>query len=137
VPSILSRTTNPSDIIAFVDRIIGGLPLLVIGLSHVLWEGAAMQPLVEAMGLPLAGVLAPAAVALEIAAGVSLLLGYWTRAGALLAIVTMAAAFYSHLAIDVWPNPQEPPLLLPLVILASAVFLLWRGGGRWSLDARA
>ena len=133
----LSRTTNPSDLLAFVVRILGGLPLLVIGISHVVWSGAAMQPLVEAMGLPMPGLLAPLAVAAEIGAGLSMLLGYRTRIGALLAVGTMAVAFYSHLAIEAWPNPQEPPIALPLILLACGAFLLWRGSGRWSLDARA
>ena len=50
----------------------------------------------------------------------------------------MAVAVYSHLAIDVWPNgaENEPPLVLPLAVLAGALYILWRGAGRWSLDAR-
>ena len=97
-----------------------------------------MRPLVEAAGLPFVSLLAPLAVAIEIVAGVSLLAGVWARLGALLAIPTMAVAAYSHLAIDVWPNAGgEPPLALPLAVLACAVYVLWRGAGRWSVDARA
>ena len=117
-------------------RLIGGVPLLLIGLAHIFVEGSEMRPLVEAMGLPFAGVLAPLAVAAEIVAGASMVLGWWARAGALIAIPTMAVAFIAHLVIDVWPGPNEPPTALPLVILACAAYVLWRGGGRWSLDAR-
>lgn len=133
---VLSRATGPYwD--AFAVRMVVGVPLLLIGLAHIVQPGAEMLPIVEAMGLSAPELLARLAVAMEIAAALAMILGDWTRVGAALAIATMSVAFYAHLAIDVWPTPNEPPVALPLVILAGAAFLLWRGGGRWSLDARA
>ena len=133
---VLSRATGPHwD--AFAVRLIGGVPLLLIALAHIARPGAEMLPIVDAMGLPAPELLARLAVAVELAAGLAIVLGDWTRLGALLAIAVMSVAFYAHLVIDVWPNPNEPPTALPLVILACAAFLLWRGGGRWSLDERA
>jgi uncharacterized membrane protein YphA (DoxX/SURF4 family) len=118
-------------------RLVAGVPLLAIGLMHVFATGYGMLPLVEAAGLPLPTALAPLAVAAELLAGASLLLGAWARAGALLAIATMAVAAYAHVAVDVWPNAGgEPPLALPLVVLACAAYVLSRGPGRWSIDAR-
>ena len=131
---MLSRTDRSRATI--VVRVIGGVPLLLIGLVHAFGTSAPMQPLVEAMGLPFAGVLAPLAVAAEIVAALSLLLGLWARAGGLLAVGVMAVAFAAHLVIEVWPSPNEPPTPLPLVILACAAYVAWRGAGRWSLDAR-
>ena len=121
-----------------IPRIVAGVPLLGIGLMHLVAEGFGMRPLVEAAGLPLASLVAPLAVTVEIVTGASLLLGAWVRLGALLAIPVIAVAVYAHLAIDAWPNGGgEPPLALPLVVMACAAYVIWRGAGRWSLDARA
>lgn len=121
-----------------VPRIIASVPLLGIGLIHVFDPQFGMRPLVEAAGIPFAALLSPVAVAIEIVAGLSLLLGLWARIGGLLAIPTMMVAVYAHMAIDVWPNgaENEPPLALPLAIMLCAAYVLWRGGGRWSLDRR-
>ena len=120
-----------------VPRLVAGLPLLGIGLAHVFDAGAPMTPLVEAAGLPAAALLSPFAVAVEIVMGVLLLAGFYARLAAALAIPTMAVAVYAHAVIDVWPNgaDNEPPILLPLAVMACAAYLLWRGAGRWSLDA--
>jgi uncharacterized membrane protein YphA (DoxX/SURF4 family) len=47
-------------------------------------------------------------------------------------------ALYAHVVIDVWPNgpDNEPPMALPLAVMACAAYVLWRGAGRWSLDHR-
>jgi uncharacterized membrane protein YphA (DoxX/SURF4 family) len=119
-----------------LPRLIAGLPLFAIGLMHIADPGLGMQPLVEAAGFPLASILAPLAVALEVAAGAMLLLGAYARVGALLALPVMAGAVYAHIAIDSWPNgaDNEPPIVLPLAVMVCALYVLWRGAGRWSLD---
>lgn len=139
------RTINPNEVQAtgtqrhtLIARLAAGVPLLGIGLMHVFHPDAPMGPLVEAMGFPLAAVMSPVAVAVEIVAATLILLGFFARVGALLAIPTMVVATYAHLAIDVWPNgvENEPPLALPLIVMAAAVYILWRGAGRWSLDRK-
>jgi uncharacterized membrane protein YphA (DoxX/SURF4 family) len=122
-----------------VLRVLAGAPLLGIGLAHVLSPEAPMRPLVEAAGFPLAGLVSPVGVAVEIAAGLGLLLGLWARVAALLAIPVMLGAVYAHLVIDVWTNgaANEPPLALPIAVLVAAAYILWRGPGRWSLDRRS
>jgi putative oxidoreductase len=118
-----------------VPRLVAGLPLVAIGLAHVFDGSAPMRPLVEAADLPAAAILSPAAVAVEIIAGTLLLLGFYARLGSMLTIPTMLAAVYAHLAIDVWPNPaDEPPIALPLIVMACATYVLIRGAGAWSLD---
>jgi len=121
-----------------LPRAVAGVPLLGIGLAHVFVPEAPMGPLVEAAGIPLAGVVAPVAVATEIVAGVLLLLGLWARVAALVAIPTMLGALYAHLAIGAWPNgpENEPPMALPITVMLCAAYVLWRGAGRWSLDHR-
>lgn len=119
-------------------RVVAGVPLLGIGVAHVVVPETPMRPLVEAAGFPLPALVSPLGVAIEIIAGLSLLLGLWARIGGLLAIPTMLGAVYAHLMIDVWPNAaaDEPPLALPIIVLAGAAYVLWRGAGRWSLDRR-
>jgi putative oxidoreductase len=119
-----------------LPRVVAGVPLLGIGLAHVFVAEASMLPLVEAAGFPFATLVSPIAVAVEIVAGISLLLGLWARVGGFLAIPTMLGAVYAHLVIDVWPNgaENEPPLALPIIVMAASAYVLWRGAGRWSLD---
>ena len=122
---------------AIALRFVAGLPLLGIGLMHVFEPSAPMRPLVDAAGLPAAAVLSPVAVAVEIIAGLLLLLGFYVRLGALLAIPAMAVAVYAHIVIGEWPNgaENEPPIVLPMVVMACAAYLLKIGAGRWSLDS--
>jgi putative oxidoreductase len=121
-----------------VVRALAGLILLGIGFAHIFVDTAPMLPLVEEAGFPFPEVLAPLSVAAEIVAGLSLLLGAYARLGGLIAIPVMAGALYSHLVIDVWPNgaENEPPILLPVVTAILAAYIVYRGAGRWSLDAR-
>jgi putative oxidoreductase len=121
-----------------LPRIVAGVPLLGIGLAHVFVPEAPMRPLVAAAGFPLAAIVSPVAVAIEIVAGLSLLFGLWARIGGFLAALTMLGAVYAHLVIDVWPNgpENEPPLALPIAVIVGAAYVLWRGAGRWSLDQR-
>jgi uncharacterized membrane protein YphA (DoxX/SURF4 family) len=131
------RATGPQRHLLLV-RIVAGAPLLGIGLAHALVPEAPMRPLVEAAGMPLAGLVSPVGVAVEIVAGLSLLLGLWARVAGLLAIPTMLGAIYAHLVIDVWPNgpENEPPLALPVAVLLWAAYVTWRGPGPWSFDRR-
>lgn len=136
-PSIRLRDTDPRRHLVLV-RAVAGVPLLGIGLAHVLAGDLPMRPLVEAAGLPLPALVSPVAVAVEIVAGLSLLLGLWARVGAALAMPTMLGAVYAHLVIDVWPNgaENEPPLALPILVMLACAHVLWRGAGRFSLDLR-
>lgn len=130
------RATEPYRHV-LLPRIVAGVPLLGIGLAHAFVPDAAMRPLVEAAGIPLAAVVSPVAVAVQILAGISLLLGLWARIGGFLAVPSMLGALYAHLVIDVWPNAEnEPPLALPTAVLLGGAYVLWRGAGRWSLDLR-
>jgi uncharacterized membrane protein YphA (DoxX/SURF4 family) len=121
-----------------IPRAVAGLPLLLIGLMHVFDSTAPMRPIVEAANIPAAAVLSPIGVAAEIVAGTLLLLGLYARLGGLIAIPAMLVAVYAHIVIDVWPNTaqEEPPLALPLVVMACAAYVLVRGAGAWSLDRR-
>ena len=72
----------------------------------------------------------------EMLIGVSLLLGFFARLGALVAIPMMIVATYVHIVVDdpnLFPlQPGEP--FIPLVVMALSGYVLWRGAGSWSLD---
>lgn len=132
-----SRATSTS-LVPFLARVVAGPPLFLIGIVHIINPDAPVTPINQALGLPFPEALAAVAIAAEIVSGASLLLGAWARVGALIALPTMAVAFWAHVALEVWPNPNtQPPFALPLVIIAAAIVVLWLGAGRWSLDLRA
>ena len=70
----------------------------------------------------------------EILAGLLLVSGGFARVGGLLAAATMVVALYAHVVAD-WAD--EPPVALPLAVLAGALYVLVRGAGAFSLDAAA
>jgi uncharacterized membrane protein YphA (DoxX/SURF4 family) len=75
----------------------------------------------------------------EMAVGVALLTGFYTRIATLLVLSIMAVATYVHLVVDdpaLFPlQPAEP--IIPAVIMILSVYLLVKGGGSRSLDLRA
>jgi len=91
-----------------------------------------MRPILEAAHIPLPALNAVVAPIFEVAAGLMILLGGFARIGAAIAIGTMLVALYAHLTAD-WPD--EPPVVLPVAVLAAAAYVLYQGAGRWSLDA--
>ena len=74
----------------------------------------------------------------EVVIGVLLLLGLFSRIGSLVAINMMLVAAYVHLVVNnpaLFPlQPEEP--IIPLITIVVAVYVLWRGGGTWSLDLK-
>jgi len=49
----------------------------------------------------------------------------------------MLVATYSKLAIEEWPGSIQPPIALPIVVLAACLVVLWKGAGAFSADRRA
>jgi uncharacterized membrane protein YphA (DoxX/SURF4 family) len=115
-----------------IPRLIAGLPLVGIAAMHLV-GAAPMKPILEAAKIPLPDLNAVVAPIVEIVAGLLILSGAFARIGAVLACGTMAVAIYSHMVAD-WPD--EPPIILPIAVLLAALYVLWRGGGAWSVDAR-
>ncbi|MEM9481507.1 MAG: DoxX family protein, partial [Verrucomicrobiota bacterium] len=105
----IQKTTN--SIVPAVIRVIVALPILIIGVNHLISPEAAMQPLLEAAGLPLPELTAKVAPVLEILGALSLLSGAFARVGAVLLSGAMAAATATHLIIASkglpWPTGEE------------------------------
>ena len=133
----LRKTTGCKHIIA--PRLIAGLPLLGIGMMHITGM-QPMRPILEGASIPLPGLNAMVAPVVEIVAGLILLSGAFTRIGAAMAMGTMTVALYTHLKFvptDACEWGDEPSIVMPLAVFACAAYVLWRGGGAWSVDQRA
>lgn len=126
------------------DKIGGALRLL---LGIVLFMAGILKVIVPSLGQAFAGQLAAASIPLqdivlftfpivEMVLGVLLVVGFHARLSAAAAAVSMIVATYVHLAVEdpsLFPlQPVEP--VGPLVLLVMALYVLWRGGGAWSID---
>ncbi|GAC1312893.1 MAG: hypothetical protein NVSMB16_09730 [Acidimicrobiales bacterium] len=80
--------------------------------------------------LPNWGLFGWGLTAIEIAAGVLLVLGLWSRLGALVALGPALFLFFVYFANDRWV-PEQPLELVPLVVLAIVP-----SGLVWGLDRR-
>jgi putative oxidoreductase len=91
-----------------------------------------------ASGIPMIWLMVWVVPIVEIAAGLALLIGAFTRVVALVIMGIMAVAAYVHMVVDdpsMFPlQPNEP--VVPLTVMAMAAYLLWRGGGSGSVDLR-
>ena len=91
-----------------------------------------------AAGIPLRGFVLFTFPIVEMVLGILLIFGLHTRLSAMAAALSMVVATYVHLAVEdpsLFPlQPVEP--IGPLVLLAMALYLIWRGGGAWSIERR-
>ncbi len=108
-----------------VIRILASLPLIGIGIMHLV-GAAPLLPIIEGAGIPFPELNALVAPVVQILAGFMLLTGFGVRVGAFLALGTMAGALFAHVRFD-WAD--EPPIALPLMVMAGASYVLVRGAG--------
>lgn len=129
------RQTGPAKW-PLVPRLIAALPLAGFGSFH-LTGLTPLRKILELASIPFASLNYYLAPILMVLAGLSMGFGFHARLGALLGIGAMVVAAYSKLVITEWPGPIEPPLALPIVVMAACLVVLVVGAGAWSLDRRA
>lgn len=117
----------------FAARLLCGIPLLSIGLQHLIGT-APMLPILEGAGLPFPELTAIVAPVIEVIAATLLLLGLTPRIAGLAAAGSMIGAIYAHVQFD-WAD--EPPMALPVAMLVAALLVAARGSGVWALGNRA
>ena len=133
------RQTRASNSAAAI-RILLGLLLLSTGVMKFAVPGlrAAFSGQLSAAGIPFHSLNMWVVPAAEIGVGVLFILGFMSRLASLCAIVIMVVASYVHLVVDdptLFPlQPEEP--IIPIIIIALCIYLLWTGSGSWSLDFR-
>lgn len=128
------RKTGPEKWL-MIPRLIVALPLVVFGSFHLTGRSPLMEILLRA-DIPWPELNFYLAPVFMVVSGVSVGLGFYARLGAVIAAFAMLVATYSKLVIEEWPGPMEPPLALPLVVLAACLIVLIKGAGAWSLDRR-
>lgn len=74
----------------------------------------------------------------EVVLGLLLMVGLLSRLASLVAMTLMVVATYVHLVVqnpELFPLQPEAPTI-PLVAFALSAYVLWVGGGSWSVDLR-
>ncbi len=95
---------------------------------------AGTQASFAQMGVPAADLVAPVVAVLELAGGVALILGLFTRiVAALLALDMLGALFLVHAAAGIYVTNGGYELVL--ILAASAAALSLAGAGGFSIDA--
>jgi len=125
------RGTRPLKHVA-IARLVAGLPLVGVSIMHVI-GAVPLRPILEAAKISMPDVSAILAPALGVLAGLMVVSGAFDWVGTEIACGSMPVALCAHLAAD-WPD--EPPIVLPIALLAASPYVLWRGGGAWSVDGR-
>ena len=96
--------------------------------------------MMEGKGIPQPKILLAGAIAFLILGGLSIVLGYKARLGALLLLVFLGAAtYYFHDFRKAAPEDQQREMIQfmkNLALMGTMVFLLANGTGPWSLDNR-
>jgi len=124
----MQTTQNFADL---SGRILISAIFLVAGLGKI-GAYAGTQAYMQAAGVP--GALLPLVIALEVLGAVAIIAGYRTRiAAALLAAFSIGAALLFHRGGD---QMQSILLMKNVAIAGGFLFLVARGAGGWSLDAR-
>ncbi|MBC8144339.1 MAG: DoxX family protein [bacterium] len=122
-------TDTKLDIALLVLRLWTGAMMIMHGWPKVFGNMKGFTEGISEMGFPAPAVFAWAAALSELAGGLLLALGLYTRASATLVAATMfVAAFVKHLH-DPFQRQE-----LPITYLAIAIALLLLGSGRYSLD---
>jgi len=132
----LRKTSN--DKLAGVLRLLLGFVLFMAGILKVAVPslGEAFSGQLVAANIPLYSLTIYAFPIVEMVLGITLLFGIHTRLSAAVAAVSMLVATYVHIVADdpsLFPlQPVEP--IGPIVLLMMLLYVLWRGGGSWSID---
>jgi len=121
-------TTNAADL---GGRILISALFLISGLGKIAGY-AGTQAYMASMGVP--GALLPLVIALEVLGAAAIIVGYRTRlVAAGLAVFSVASGVLFHGSGD---QMQQVMLMKNFAIAGGFLFLVARGAGDWSLDAR-
>ncbi len=130
------KTSNNK--LAGATRLFLGLILFMAGILKVVVPhlGEAFAGQLVAAQIPLFDLTVFAFPIVEMVLGITILFGIHTRLSAAIAAVSMVVAAYVHVVANdpaLFPlQPVEP--IGPIMLLVMLLYLVWRGGGAWSID---
>lgn len=127
------------DPLAFTGRLLLAALFLPAGFGK-LTGFAGTVGYISSVGLPMPQAAAAAALVVEIAGGLALVVGYRTRIAALvLAAFTLVASVFFH---NYWAAPADAQMVQQLLffknvaVVGGLLTLAAWGAGTWSVDAR-
>ncbi|HET7202501.1 MAG TPA: DoxX family protein [Steroidobacteraceae bacterium] len=125
------NNTTPASLADLAGRVLISAMFLTAGLAKI-GGYAGTQAYMASVGVP--GALLPLVIALEVLGAIAIIVGYRTRiVAAGLAVFTVVAAVLFHSGDD---QVQQLFFVKNLAIAGGFLFLVARGAGEWSLDAR-
>lgn len=130
-----SATASQVDAGIAVLRIVLGVVMVAHGWQKLFQFGiAGVTAGFDGMGIPMAGLVAPAVSVLEFGGGILLIPGLFSRPVALLVALNMVGAMLMvHMPAGFFmPNGME----FTLILAAAALAVLFIGPGRYSVDGR-
>lgn len=112
-------------------RILLGLIFVMSGFSKITGFEGTQQHMAE-FGVPATGILLVGAIVVELLGGLSLIFGYWARAGAvLLALFLIPTTLIFHT--DFSQQTQMVMFLKNLAIMGGLLFVIAHGSGPFRL----
>ena len=134
------RQTSPNKWVGAIRTMLGIIFLMtgIMKLSFAEFGSAWSIQLIEAE-IPFYALNYWFVPILEISLGIILLIGYYSRIGAVMIVPIMLVAIYVHITVSnpaAFPaQPQEP--FIPIAVIIMAVIVFIKGGGNWSLDLKS
>jgi uncharacterized membrane protein YphA (DoxX/SURF4 family) len=125
--------------LAGVLRILLGFVFFMAGILKVVVPslGQAFSGQLIAASIPFHGFVLFTFPVVEMLIGIFLVVGFQSRLSAAAAAASMVVATYVHIAVEdpsLFPlQPVEP--IGPLMLLAMAIYVIWRGGSAWSIES--
>lgn len=115
-------------------RLMTGFIFIMHGYQKLIDNGVdATQNGFAAMGVPLPNISAVALIVLELAGGLALMLGIWSRlAGILLSVSMLGAMYFAHRDAGFFAQDGGFEYVLLLAVISAALALT--GPGAWSLE---
>lgn len=131
--------TETQNLLTLIGRILLAVMFVLSGIGKI-GGFAGTVGYISSAGLPMANLLAVAAIVVEIGAGIALIVGFKARwAAAALVVFTAAAAMLFH---NYWALPAEQQMLQQimfmknLAITGGLLLVMAFGAGAWSFDGR-
>jgi putative oxidoreductase len=125
-------------VLSAAARVLIGLIFLMSALGNKIPNFDSVAGYMASEGVPAAKVLLAGAIVFLVVGSLSVMAGAWTRVGAVMLLVFLAAAtYYFH---DFWTfegqerQMQTIQFMKNLSVMGAMLFLLANGPGAWSVD---